>query len=682
MSIRLSTVIALLIAGLLLALPDRWANAADTLIPIYRLQGSGAVSPLRERWLNTSGVISAVAAEGFYLQDAAGDGNPATSDGLYVYWGEVPEVKVGECVEVHQAWLDEFNDKTELSRTRRVTLSNVCAGQILTPSTIRLAHLYGDPAALFEHLEGMLVQIEGLRGVVQGPTKRFASGEAEITLLAEAYQVHLPGGRVYQSRPFDMSGLIFLSSALGSEFPDLRWGDRVEIGGAAGVDQPALAVLDYNFGKYQLLLLPNQTIHPLPQPAPTAEAAQPAAADEVTLCSLNLWALGQGSAQIPEDELFQQALRKRARAIAETLAGCTAIGLQEAGSRNVVTQLAAILQNDYGLIYTGWAGEGYQADNLEFPLTNGLLVRADRVTLESVGMQQSCSPIDYETLPGAHSCPTGQYPLFDRPPLLATLEIGGDWGEPYRLHIIVNHLKSKVGDEAINEPRRLAQARHVAALVQTQLQRDARAQVVVLGDLNDYYGSATVESLRSGVTPALLHVYDLLPALDRYTYIFNGGSQALDHLLITPILATQVSEVNILHINADFAYPKQVDVSQVFHASDHDPVLLRLRPGGAATLGGTLRYPGIRLVLRTATGETAGVQTSDDAGEFRFWQLKPGQYTLQLEPPAFIKIAPMSATITLQPGDNRLPAYTVQHAGLALLQAALAAAPVLSQSSP
>ncbi len=125
------------------------------------------------------------------------------------------------------------------------------------------------------------------------------------------------------------------------------------------------------------------------------------------------------------------------------------------------------------------------------------------------------------------------------------LTVTGAWGEPFALRVIVNHWKSKGGDETVNAVRREAQARHVATLVQERLDADPAAHVIVLGDLNDYYQSNAVEALRTSVQPPLVHSYDFLPPLDRYTYVFNGASQVLDHLLITANLLPLLAQVGI-----------------------------------------------------------------------------------------------------------------------------------------
>ena len=70
-----------------------------------------------------------------------------------------------------------------------------------------------------------------------------------------------------------------------------------------------------------------------------------------------------------------------------------------------------------------------------------------------------------------------------------------------------------------------------------------RAAVVVLGDLSDYLGGAPLAHQPHQPAPDLVHLYDRLRPLDRYTYIFSGASQVLDHMLATPALAASVAEV-------------------------------------------------------------------------------------------------------------------------------------------
>jgi len=107
---------------------------------------------------------------------------------------------------------------------------------------------------------------------------------------------------------------------------------------------------------------------------------------------------------------------------------------------------------------------------------------------------------------------------------------------------------------------------HVRSGCQSRvLARDPNANVVVLGDLNDFEFSDTLVILKGA---GLTDLVETLPPEERYTYVFEGNSQVLDHILITPNLAQNATvEYDIVHVNAEFA-------DQV---SDHDPEVARIR---------------------------------------------------------------------------------------------------------
>jgi uncharacterized protein len=90
--------------------------------------------------------------------------------------------------------------------------------------------------------------------------------------------------------------------------------------------------------------------------------------------------------------------------------------------------------------------------------------------------------------------------------------------------------------------------------------------VVVLGDLNDFEFSDTILTLSAGVLHDLLTT---LPQSERYTYVFEGNSQSLDHILLSNALKARSFAYDIVHVNAEFAT----------QASDHDPQVVRLSFG-------------------------------------------------------------------------------------------------------
>jgi uncharacterized protein len=647
-----------------------WADSAYAPTPIYAIQGNGPASPLAERWVDVVGVVTGLTAAGFYLQDPSGDGDPATSDGIFVYTYDPPTVAQGQCVLVTRALVSEFYEKTELSRMKTITPDQRCPLTTVTPLPVPLPYFGSSPAELYERYEGMVVTMSGLTGRVQGPTKWLRSGVGELAITPAALTPYLAGGRVFQHEPAAAAALIHLSSALGATLPEAGWGDELVVGRLQG-DQPvATGVLDYNFGKYQLLLAPNEWIERRPR-AIAEEQTTPVTADQFTVCSLNLYGLGRGAAQYINEVAYQAQLRLRALVIQERLQGCTIIGLQEAGSPEDAERLAAELRDHFALPYTATAFPSPQSQEVDFPLTNALLTRTDRVQVRNAGVRQACTGQDYAVtiLPG--ECPADRFALFDRTPLVADLAVTGDWGAAYPLRVIVNHWKSKAGDETVNVVRREEQARFVATLVQEAVNTNPEAHVIVLGDLNDYYGSTPVETLRTGVQPPLVHTFEFLRTLDRYSYIFNGASQVLDHVLVSPAVLPALAEVDILHVNVDFPYPAQVDLTNPHHASDHEPLLLRLRPAGAAMIGGNVRYPGRQVTLLDGAGQPVGVTLTDALGDFRFWNLQPGPARLRIDTPDYLSLPVQDMTLLLQPGYNGVNPSVGEHQNVAIGAAAV-----------
>ena len=157
-----------------------------------------------------------------------------------------------------------------------------------------------------------------------------------------------------------------------------------------------------------------------------------------------------------------------------------------------------------------------------------------------------------------------------RKPLAAEFAFRGQ-----SLFVINNHFASKGGSSplfgAVQPPidggsgQRRMQAQVVGDFVERILRRHRQANVVVLGDLNDFEFSRPLSILeRAG----LKNLTNDLRANARWSFIFDGNSQALDHILVSRPLASGAS-YDIVHVNAAFDEDDQ--------ASDHDPALAKLR---------------------------------------------------------------------------------------------------------
>lgn len=143
-------------------------------------------------------------------------------------------------------------------------------------------------------------------------------------------------------------------------------------------------------------------------------------------------------------------------------------------------------------------------------------------------------------------------------------------GEP--VFVIANHFASKGGDQPLHgryqepvrssETQRVRQATEVNTFVTSLLKADRAARVVTLGDLNDFAFSPTMSALTGG--KVLKPLITTLPVGEQYSYVYDGNSQTLDHILTSP--AVRRFDYDVVHINAEFAD----------QASDHDPQIVRI----------------------------------------------------------------------------------------------------------
>ena len=85
-----------------------------------------------------------------------------------------------------------------------------------------------------------------------------------------------------------------------------------------------------------------------------------------------------------------------------------------------------------------------------------------------------------------------------------------------------------------------------------------------------------VQASPSGlVTPNLTNLDSTAPALQQYSYTFDGCAQTLDHILVNNamIAATTARQVEHPRINADFPETNRNDANSPSRLSDHDPVV-------------------------------------------------------------------------------------------------------------
>jgi hypothetical protein len=392
----------------------------------------------------------------------------------------------------------------------------------------------GESNTYYEALEGMLVQVSG-PAVAVAPTTKYG----EYVLVLPHHDV----GRLWQGQ--DNGHAIMVDDGSYAVHDDrstlayaINSGDQV-----SGLVGP----LAFTFGRYKIEAVTDPRIAPADGELPTLT---PTGTDEFSIMTWNVENLFDFRAPHPDSpdppslSEYQLNIAKVANTIMAAGAP-TIVALQEVENIEILEEVAAhesLVDYDYrpALI------EGSDSRGID----NGYLVRGDRA--EVLEVQQFVAPEG----------------LTSRPPLMIKVEVTTDLGS-LTLYALNNHFTSMSGGVEATEPRRNAQAAWNVSVMETLLADDPDAHVAVLGDLNSFYNSLPIDTLRQA---GLEHVFEVLPEDQHYTYIFEGASQALDHILVTPALMDLIRRVELLRVNADYALPEPGDDSPG-HKSDHDPLV-------------------------------------------------------------------------------------------------------------
>ena len=163
-----------------------------------------------------------------------------------------------------------------------------------------------------------------------------------------------------------------------------------------------------------------------------------------------------------------------------------------------------------------------------------------------------------------------------RKPLVGQFSFRG-----HDVFVIANHFDAKLGDQnqdgrfqypaQSSALQRSGQAQVEHDFVQKLLDVDKKADVVVVGDLNDYQFSPALSSLSTGTSdgtgPSILtDLISTLPTNEQYTYDYEGVSEVLDHILVSK--GIKDLSYQVVHVNAEYTD----------QASDHDPQVVRIKP--------------------------------------------------------------------------------------------------------
>ncbi|MFI2214356.1 endonuclease/exonuclease/phosphatase family protein [Streptomyces sp. NPDC020141] len=587
---------------------DSAGGAAATGVRIHDIQGATRISPLAGRPVaDVPGVVTGVrtygSSRGFWFQDRSPDADPATSEGVFVFTGSgsTPPVRTGDEVLV-SGTVAEFvpggaaSGNQSLTQITRPSVTVVSSGNALpapvTLSARSVPSAYapaGDPAAggsvnalplkprayaldLYESLEGVNVRVGTSR--VVGATDAFSA----LWVTVKPFENRTPrGGALYGSYDSQNSGRLQIQSLIPlaeQPFPQADVGD-VLTGGAEGP-------LDFNqYGGYTLTA---RTLGALSDRGLEAERTRPQRRGELAVATYNVENLDPSDPQEKFDAL--------GRAVVENLASPDILALEEiqddSGARNDGTVDAGETVRKFTEAIVAAGGPAYDwrsvspENNKDGGQPGGnirqvFLFNPERVSFTDRAGGDATTPTGVVrergraalTLSPGRIDPGNTAWESSRKPLAGEFSFRG---RP--VIVIANHFGSKGGDEALtshrqppnrsSEVQRVAQARSVNTFVKEVLKTDRRADVLVVGDINDFEFSATTKELTAG--RALYAAVESLPRADRYSYVFQGNSQVLDQILTSPSIDD--FSYDSVHINAEFTDQN----------SDHDPQVLRFRP--------------------------------------------------------------------------------------------------------
>ena len=591
-------------------------------VTIGSVQGPGAASPVAGSTVDAEGVVTGDfqvgGFNGYYLQDA-GDGDPATSDGIFIFAPGGIAVASGDVVHVRGA-VSEFNGLTEITASE----AEVCDTGATLPDPVAV-ELPADEAVL-ESVEGMRVTLPQSLAILEyfnygrfgeialgvdrqfQPTAVYEPGSPDAVALAAANlaeRITLDDGRSTQNPDpaIHPNGAEFTLDNL------FRGGDLVT---------NATGILDWRFGLWRV-----QPTQGADYEAANPRPDVPEVGGNMTVASFNVLnyftSIGTGDAfrGANTQEEFDRQEAKIVAALAEIDADV--VGLIEIENNgNVAVGALVDALNDvvgagtYAYIDTGMVGTD--------AITTALIYKPEQV--QPAG--------DFATLT------TDDDPRFlddfNRPALAQTFTDVATGGT---VTVVVNHLKSKGSDcNAIGDPdtgdgqgncnvTRTAAAEAMADwLAGDPTGQGAVGRELIIGDLNSYDKEDPIEALTAaGYTDLLLRDQGEFA----YSYVFDGQLGYLDYALAGTELAAQVTGAAAWAINADepslidydmtFKQPAQdaLYADDPYRSSDHDPVIVGLdfvAPELTVTASPSVIFPP-NSMWRTVTFD---VEATDDSG--------------------------------------------------------------------
>lgn len=565
------------------------AAASPRVLHIGQVQGDGPVSPLLGQRVHVQGVVTGNfvgGLGGFFVQDAAGedDGDPATSDGIFVAWTteQEPRVRRGDLVRVHGT-VSELEQGEDSQTTLEAETIEVLGRGATTATTLDAPPATRDG---WERYEGMWLRFDQPL-VVTGNDGLLRFGELAVSFTGRQFggtEQHPPGEAAQRLEADNQRNRLVLDDNRRRTYPEsihylpeplsreapLRVGSVVH-----GVE----GILQHAWGWRLQLTEPLSRIDQAPRPP------APELPEGLRVASFNLynWFNGDGKGKgfpTPRGaETLDEANRQRDKIVAAILglkpdiAALMEVENDGFGRSSSLAELVAALNQawpeaDYRLVD---AGQGPGRDVMRV----ALIYREGQVTPQGEAMTLA----------------TGIFAARNRVPLL---QVFREAATGATIQVVANHFKSKGCNEAEAEDLDQGDGQSCWNATRDQAAQELHAWLtsdpsgqgvvhgVILGDLNSYGQEDPVQALRKlGWHDAL----EKVGAEQPYSFNYRGISGRLDHALLSASLLPYLQAAVEWHINADEseAFDYRIEHRQPgwyapdpYRSSDHDPLILVL----------------------------------------------------------------------------------------------------------
>lgn len=599
-------------------------SCGDPYIPTFEIQGSGMSTPFYGMELSTEGIVVgdfqsdgyvSGTKNGVYIQALTGDGDPSTSDGLFVYYYD-EDLDVGDYVRV-RGTATEYGGQTQMGS---VSLVLVCESGVDLPEPTTFTLPVEDEMD-FERYEGMLVTIP--QDLVIAEYYNF-DRYGEIMLSTERFMTYTainepdPAGFAAYEEEYFLSS-ITLDDGRTSQNPDpaihpngeeftmdnlFRGGDLVT---------NVTGILDYSYNLYRIQPTQGADYSPVnPRPETPDLDYQSGDLKVASFNVLNYFTTiddGGDNCGPSEDmecrgaDTTLEFDRQKAKIVAAmTEIDADVFGLMEIeNDRDSLTPDYAVADLVAGLNDVVGAG------TYDYIATGAIGTDAIKVAL--LYKPSKVTPIgEYQVL---DSTVDERFIDTKNRPTLAQVFEDNLTGETFI--VAVNHLKSKgsscedIGDPDLGDGAgncnltRLAAAEAMVDWLADDTYFPDTENVLIIGDLNSYDKEDPIDAIKEGTDdiPGTDDDYmDMIHEFlgeEAYGYVFDGHIGYLDYALANKSLADRIVDTTIWHINADEPDLIDYDMSfkkaaqdalyapDAYRSSDHDPVIVSLRLNEAPT---------------------------------------------------------------------------------------------------